>query len=126
MSEMTTPGAAGWIEHSGPDHAAAQKFYADVVGWTIAGMPMQDGSSYPGIMMGEQPIGGFSPRSDDEGRWTIFITVADVDAAVARAKAGGASVVAEPMDAPGVGRMATLTDPHGARFALITYESMRQ
>ena len=41
-----------------------------------------------------------------------------------KAEAAGAKVVAPAMDMPGVGRMATLTDPQGARFAVITYESM--
>ena len=47
-----------------------------------------------------------------------------MDASVAKAQAKGAAVIQPAMDMPGVGRMATLTDPQGARFALITYESM--
>ena len=46
--DMTTPGVAGWIQHSGPDAAAAKKFYAEVVGWTISDMPMQDGAEFLG------------------------------------------------------------------------------
>ena len=122
--EMTAPGNSGWIGHSGPDQAAAKAFYTDVIGWTIKDMPMQDGSSYSSVVVGETPIGGFSPMPEETGAWTIFFTVNDVDAAVGRAEAKGAKVLAPPMDMPGVGRMATLTDPQGARFALITYESM--
>ena len=61
---------------------------------------------------------------EDQGSWTIYFTVADVDASAAKAEAKGATVLQPAMDMPGVGRMATLTDPQGARFALITYESM--
>lgn len=125
MTDMTIPGVAGWIEHSGPDQASAQAFYSEVTGWKIAGMPMQDGSTYPGILVDDQPIGGFSPKPAKNGEWTIFITVPDVDASVARAKAAGGEILSEPADAPGVGRLATLKDPQGARFALITYESMQ-
>ncbi len=124
--EMTTPGAAGWIGHSGPDQAKAQAFYREGVGWQVREMPMQDGSSYSALVVGETPIGGFSPVPEAEGAWTIFVTVADVDAATQRATDLGGTVMAPPMDMPGVGRMATLQDPQGARFALITYESMRQ
>ena len=85
---------------------------------------MQDGSSYSAAVVGETAIGGFSPMPEDQGSWTIYFTVADVDASVAKAEAKGATVVQPAMAMPGVGRMATLTDPHGARFALITYESM--
>lgn len=128
MSEMmTTPGAAGWIQHSGPDSAAAQKFYRDVIGWKITDMPMQDGTSYSGIMLGDDnPIGGFSPMPEDKAAWTVFVTVKDVDACTEKAKKAGATILAGPMDVPGVGRMTTMLDPQGARIAVITYESMRK
>lgn len=122
--DMTAVGNAGWVGHAGPDQNKAKAFYTDVLGWTINDMPMQDGSSYSAIAVGETAIGGFSPMPEESGSWTIFFTVADVDASVAKALDSGASIVAPLMDMPGVGRMATLTDPQGARFALITYESM--
>ncbi len=121
---MTTPGVAGWIEHSGPDAAAAKRFYSDVLGWTIADIPMKDGAGYSGIMISESPIGGFSPFPSDHGAWTIYITVEDVDARLAKAQAAGAKLLHGPMDVPGVGRMATIADPQGAHIAMITYESM--
>lgn len=123
--EMTAVGNSGWIGHSGPDQSKAKSFYQDVLGWTISDMPMQDGSSYSAAVVGETAIGGFSPMPEERGSWTIFFTVADVDASVAKAEAKGATVLQPAMDMPGVGRMATLNDPQGARFALITYESMR-
>lgn len=122
--DMTTIGNSGWIGHSGPDQGKAKAFYQDVLGWTINEMPMQDGSSYAAAAVGETAIGGFSPMPEDNGNWTIYFTVADVDASVAKAQAQGARIIQPAMDMPGVGRMATLTDPVGARFALITYESM--
>ncbi|MEO0497853.1 MAG: VOC family protein [Pseudomonadota bacterium] len=122
--EMTTLGNSGWIGHSGPNQGKAKAFYQDVLGWTINDMPMQDGSSYSAAVIGETAIGGFSPMPEDGGSWTIYFTVSDVDASVAKAEAKGATVLQPTMDMPGVGRMATLTDPQGARFALITYESM--
>ena len=122
--DMTTVGNSGWIGHSGPDQTKAKAFYEHVLGWTINDMPMQDGSSYSAAVVGETAIGGFSPMPEDQGSWTIFFTVADVDTSVAKAEANGAKVIQPAMDMSGVGRMATLTDPQGARFALITYESM--
>ncbi|MFV2054173.1 VOC family protein [Aliiroseovarius sp. YM-037] len=124
-STMTTPGSAGWIGHAGPDSAKAKAFYSDVLGWTITELPMQDGSSYSAIAVNDTPIGGFSPMPEDSGSWTIFFTVEDVDARTKAAEKAGATVIAGPMDMPGVGRMTTLLDPQGARFAIITYESMQ-
>ena len=122
--EMTAVGNAGWIGHSGPDADKAKSFYKDVLGWAINEMPMQDGSSYGAAVVGETAIGGFSPMPEEAGSWTIYFTVADVDVSMEKAQTRGATVLTPPMDMPGVGRMATLTDPQGAKFALITYESM--
>ncbi|KAJ57010.1 hypothetical protein ACMU_00530 [Actibacterium mucosum KCTC 23349] len=122
---MTTPGNAGWIGFSGPDNAKAKAFYADVLGWQINEMPMQDGSSYSGIFVNDAPIGGFSPMPEDSGAWTIFVTVTDVDGATKKAEERGAQILNGPMDMPGVGRMTTIIDPQGARIAMITYESMQ-
>lgn len=121
---MTTPGNSGWIEFSGPDTAEARAFYTDVMGWTINEMPMQSGGSYAVISIGENGIGGFSPMPAEEGVWTVYITVEDVDAATERARNGGGTIIVEPWTMPGVGRMSVFTDPQGARIALITYESM--
>lgn len=126
MLTMTTPGNTGWVAYSGADPAAARKFYSEVVGWTIAEIPMQDGSSHPAIMVGDDPIGGFMTGTQEKGSWMIFVTVEDVDAAAARAHASGGKVIAEPTDMPGVGRISTIQDPQGGLISLITYESMQQ
>ena len=122
---METHGAASWIQHSGKDPAAARKFYETVLGWHVADMPMQDGSAYPGIMVGENAIGGFMPQPVPDGQWLIYITVDDVDSRYKAALEHGAEGVSEPSSFPGVGRMATIKDPHGASIAMITYESQQ-
>ena len=122
---MHTHGAASWIQHSGSDPAGARKFYEAVLGWTVNVMPMQDGSSYAGIVVGEKPIGGFMPVPVQDGAWTIYITVDDVDARFQAALDNGAEGIEEPADFPGVGRMAKIRDPYGASISLITYESMQ-
>ena len=65
---MQTHGAANWIQHSGSDPAAARKFYESALGWNVNDMPMQDGSAYAGIVVGENPIGGFMPHPAPEGQ----------------------------------------------------------
>ncbi|MGI9491076.1 MAG: VOC family protein [Geminicoccaceae bacterium] len=128
MSELTitTPGNTGWIAYSGADPAAAKKFYSDVVGWTIAEIPMQDGSSHSAIMVGDGPIGGFMPNPAENASWMVFVTVEDVDACVAKVESAGGRVLSPPTDMPGVGRMSTIADPNGGAISLITYESMRK
>ena len=123
---MNTHGAPSWIQHMGADPAAARKFYEQTLGWNVSDMPMQDGNSYAGIMVGDNPVGGFLPQPSPQGAWMIFITVDDVDARFNKAISAGATGLSDPADFPGVGRMATLTDPYGATISLITYESMQQ
>lgn len=119
MNPMETHGAVSWIEHSGPDAGKASQFYQDVLGWTVAETDMPAGK-YAAIMMGDRPIGGFSPMPGDDG-WKIFITVDDVDARADKAEAAGAEIVGAAMTVPGVGRMATIKDPFGATLCFIDY-----
>jgi predicted enzyme related to lactoylglutathione lyase len=52
--------------------------------------------------------------------WLPYFQVEDTDKIVARAKELAGNVVVPPMDIPNVGRMATIVDPQGAAFAVIT------
>ena len=54
--------------------------------------------------------------------WVVYITVDDVDQRFNAAIKAGAEEVSAPVDAPGVGRMATIRDPFGASIAFIAYE----
>lgn len=116
----STHGAPSWLQHSSSAPAAARKFYETVLGWTVNEMPMKDGSNYPAIVVGGKPVGGFSPMPGNDG-WLPYITVDNVDARLAKAKAEGATVASEAMTVPGVGRVATIADPFGAKIALIDY-----
>ncbi len=121
VNPMQTHGAFSWVEFQGQDSAAARSFYEKVLGWTVTDMPMQDGSSYPGILLGEQPIGGFSPKPASTSSWLAYVTVDDVDTRTQAALEAGAKVLAEPFSAPGVGRISVIEDPFGASLAFITY-----
>jgi predicted enzyme related to lactoylglutathione lyase len=82
---------------------------------------MGDGPEYTIWMMGERGIAGAMPPPADgiPPYWGVYFAVADTDATVAKATELGASVLAEPMDLPDVGRMAALADPQGAAFNVI-------
>ena len=119
---METHGAFSWVEYHGQDIEAARSFYQTVLGWTVTDMPMPDGVTYPGIVVGDQPAGGFSPQPAESGSWLAYVTVDDVDARAKAAVEAGAKVLSGPLSAPGVGRIAVVRDPFGASLALITYE----
>jgi predicted enzyme related to lactoylglutathione lyase len=49
--------------------------------------------------------------------WSVFFSVADADAAAAKVRELGGTLVREPFDSPH-GRMAPCTDPAGAQVTL--------
>ncbi|WP_395844225.1 VOC family protein [Cystobacter fuscus] len=57
--------------------------------------------------------------------WMYYVTVEDLDAALARATAKGARVLNGPMEVPGGQRIVQLMDPQGAAFALTTPPTSR-
>ncbi len=107
-----------WYELLSPNAAAAQAFYTQVVGWQAAdaGMP---GMSYTLLSVGDTAIGGLMdvPPGAHPG-WFGYVWVDDVDASAQRLQALGGKLLRPAEDIPGVGRYATVADPHGAVFYL--------
>lgn len=128
---FTTHGAVSWTELMTTDVDAAKKFYSEVFGWKTKDMPMPDGNgTYTCVRTADagekEGIGGLMsmPPNLPPGvppSWTPYVTVDNVDEAVAKATGLGAEVVMPAMDMKGVGRMAWIKDPQGAVIALIAY-----
>ncbi len=122
-------GALCWNELLTRDASAAQDFYGGLLGWTtvVQEMPAPTGL-YTTFMAGEQPSGGMMTIQADWGdvppHWGTYFWVDDCDACVARAEELGGGVYLPPMEIPGVGRFAGLTDPQGAMFSIIQGEEM--
>ncbi|GHJ40637.1 VOC family protein [Streptomyces sp. TS71-3] len=118
-----TPGAPAWTELMTHESARVIRFYEDVFGCThkpnVSAGPdcvtlhTADGRPVASI----RGVGG--PQLHGRGaHWMTYFETVDVDAAVARTTELGGSVVEPPRDGP-YGRVATLTDPAGAAFALV-------
>jgi len=114
------PGSLHWNELWTQDPSASLAFYEEVLGYTHDEMTMPNGTYYV-LKDGDTPRGGLlqAPSSDIPTMWLQYITVDDCDAALARAKQNGATVVAEPVDAEGVGRFGILRDPIGGMIGVI-------
>ena len=126
---MTTPrnapGTFCWFECGTTDPAAAKKFYTELFDWNAVDVPMPGGMEghYTLLKIGDDDIAGLYPMSGPqfEGvppHWATYVTVEDVDRSADRAKSLGGRIVAPPMDIPGVGRMAFLEDPTGAKLGI--------
>jgi uncharacterized protein len=70
--------------------------------------------------------GGIMPMTEQHGDappyWLAYFTVPSCDAAVARVRELGGGVLAGPLDL-GAGRIAVVSDPQGAAFALFEGET---
>jgi hypothetical protein len=120
------PGTPWWHELATPDPERAAAFYAAVLGWRAEpAMTLADGSPYWYFRAGRRLVGGMMPTppglplgATPPAMWQLYVAVADVDAAVARALALGGELAWPAIDVPGGGRVAGLTDPTGALFAV--------
>ncbi|MFI6208211.1 VOC family protein [Streptomyces sp. NPDC051041] len=126
LDVVRQPGALCWIELYTADEAAAAAFYHAVLGMETHGVTFPGGTyttvSPPGTGA-DAGFGGIVPLADApaEGpaHWLPYFEVADTDAVAARARELGGTVRMPPTDLPDVGRVARLTDPYGARFAVL-------
>ncbi|MEU6734211.1 VOC family protein [Streptomyces physcomitrii] len=123
-------GAGGlcWTELYTPDIEAATGFYARVFGWTSEEVAFPGGKYTvvsPGPEKGDGGFGGVADLESDpserytDPHWTLYFAVADADAVCARTTELGGTVRSGPEDMAGVGRLAQLADPQGARFAIL-------
>jgi predicted enzyme related to lactoylglutathione lyase len=112
-----------WYELMTNDMNGAIKFYKDVIGW---GTQAFAGGEMPYTMwtVGETPIGGVLPLSDEAKKagapphWIAYVAADDVDALTKRAESLGAKTCVPPKDIPTVGRFSVISDPQGAVIAL--------
>jgi uncharacterized protein len=111
---VNDPGCMVWNELASPDPARARDFFAALLGWTVE----PEESGYGVIKRDGARNGGIRPVQDGEPpNWLIYFTVGSCDEAAAAVRDAGGAVVAGPMDAS-VGRIAVVSDPQGATFAL--------
>ncbi|MFS4096547.1 VOC family protein [Streptomyces sp. AF1A] len=125
------PGSLCWVELYTPDVAAAAGFYHRVLGLETSSVPTPGGAytcvNPPGADE-EAVFGGIARLADDPTEagdrpyWLPYFEVEDTDGVVARAEQLGATVRMPATTIEGVGRIAKLADPYGARFAVIRSE----
>lgn len=118
------PAKAGefcWSELRTSDGAAAAAYYGQLFGWKIlAELDMGPMGTYRIFGLGERQLGGIMTSPEGApmpSMWQYYASTSDLEGAVARATKRGGKVANGPMDVPG-GRVAQLTDPQGAAFAL--------
>jgi predicted enzyme related to lactoylglutathione lyase len=111
-----------WYELMSPDPEGSKAFYDAVVGWNFG----EAAPEFNGYRMINTADGGFAggvlPLNDEMQKqgarptWLGYVSVRDVDQAVAAIGQAGGKTLMAATDIPNVGRIALVTDPLGAPF----------
>lgn len=118
------PGTPGWFNLETRAFARTLAFYEDVFAWSTRALGDTDEFRYSALVVGDEMLAGIHDYEAnlDAGAptaWTVVFRVEDTDASVASSIRLGGSVRRVAHDSP-YGRLATLADPTGAEFALIS------
>jgi predicted enzyme related to lactoylglutathione lyase len=112
------------VELMSTDVSKAKSFYGKLFDWKLEDMPTGE-IDYTMIKVGEGTGGGLmkNPIPDGPSMWVPYVLVDDVQAATAKAKSLGATVMKDATEVAGAGTFTIVSDPAGAMLGL--WESKR-
>jgi predicted enzyme related to lactoylglutathione lyase len=108
----------GWFEVVGKDLDGLKGFYSGMFDWKLTDMEempyttVETDQGAIGGGLGTDPTGG-------NGHVTFYVQVDNVEDASAKADSLGGSKLTDPIDIPGGGRIAHVTDPEGHMVGLL-------
>lgn len=105
-------GELSYITYQVPSSTAFKAFYSGLLFWTFERGRVEDGWA----VLDTQPMAGVAGGAAEAVVVPMW-TVTDIDAAVARVRAAGGTVIEEPSRQP-YGKSALCTDDQGTRFYL--------
>ncbi len=117
-------GTPNWADCGTTDLDAAEKFYAEVFGWTSERVIAADGEEYSIQRLDGNMVCGIYELNDEvrsmgvPPNWGTYVEVDDLDATLELVKTEGGTVLDGPIDMPEVGKMAFIQDPVGAYLRL--------
>lgn len=121
---MTHHGEFNWHELQTRDPQKAMAFYTDTIGWTFCPEQMPSGGIYWIAMASDKPVAGILSVEETSDliadRWMIYIHVDSLDDAIESAKNKGATILRQPWNVSGVGRVAIIREPGGAETGWVT------
>jgi uncharacterized protein len=122
MPTRDTPWPAGmpcWVDYSATDVARANAFYESVLGWSVVDMG-DDFGHYHIAQVDGRAAAGIGPvmQEGQPSFWTVYLASEDADGTAKLVTEHGGSLIVEPMDVPGNGRMAIAADPTGGVFGI--------
>jgi predicted enzyme related to lactoylglutathione lyase len=120
---VNEPGTWSWSELLTTDVESAKGFYAGVFGWTAKTAGEGPSGAYTEWQVGGRSVGGMMQKppmmpAEVPPHWAVYFAVVDADAATARVKELGGTVLLPPTDID-PGRFAAVADPFGSVFNVI-------
>jgi len=110
-------GEIAHIEFPADDVERAKRFYAALAGWEFG--EMEGFPDYWFFRSSDASGGGLGKRNESVSSVIrVYITVDNLETAVAAAEANGGSVMTPPSDVPGQGRFAAVRDSEGNEIGL--------
>ncbi len=122
MSHRDTAWPAGtpcWVDIAVPDLPAATAFYGSVLGWTFVDSGEEFGH-YNIAQVDGRAAAAIGPIMQ-EGTptfWTVYLASEDADATAKLITENGGTLLFDPMEIPGNGRMCVALDPNGGAFGV--------
>ena len=118
-------GMLSWADLTTPDLDASRKFYTSLLDLEYEDAPVAPGVVYTMLKKNGKaalamsgPPGGSSDASGGPAYWRAYFTVENTDDTAEKARSLGGKIVAGPLDVFTAGRMAVISDPAGAQFAV--------
>lgn len=114
------PGAFCWAGLATSDPEDARRFYTSLFGWQSEDVPAGAMGVCTLLRRGHLNVALLYEQTREARQagapphWTTFVSTPDADATIERARSLGATVLREPFDVLGLGRVAALRDPAGA------------
>jgi predicted enzyme related to lactoylglutathione lyase len=118
MQLANEPGSIIWNEQLSTDWAASKAFYGSVLGVEFNDMS-SDEYSYSTIRVDGRDVGGIGAAEQGQGSWSVYFAVDDADEIVDQVVKLGGNVI-KPVHDSNFGRMATVSDPEGAEFSVLS------
>lgn len=112
------PGAMIWNEQLSTDWAGSKAFYGAVLGVDFNDLS-SDEFPYSTIRIKGRDVGGVGAAEQGRPSWSVYFAVGDADEIVDQVVKLGGNVIKPARDSK-FGRMATVSDPEGAEFSVLS------
>jgi predicted enzyme related to lactoylglutathione lyase len=107
------------VELNTTDLDKSKEFYGQLFDWKLEDIPMGS-ATYTMIGVGTGVGGGMMkhPMPGAPSMWLAYVDVADIEAATAKAKSLGATVITDVTEVMDMGWISIILDPTGAALGL--------